>query len=60
MVSLRHPIKDAQEVFNPSPETARAVTRGVSILGIIVFGVAVATTIALLPDIARYIRIKTM
>jgi mannose/fructose/N-acetylgalactosamine-specific phosphotransferase system component IID len=60
MVSLRHPIRDAQEALNPSHDTARAVSRGVSILGIVVFGVAVATTIALLPDIARYIRIKTM
>ena len=60
MVSLRHPIKSAESVMDPSPETAKAVTQGITFLGIVVFGVAIATTIALLPDIARYIRIKKM
>jgi hypothetical protein len=60
MVSLKEPAKALHRVMDPSCETAKNVTRGIGVLGIVVVGIAVVTTIMVLPDIKRYIRMKSM
>jgi hypothetical protein len=60
MVSLKEPAEAIHRMMEPRCGTAKNVTRGVGILGIVLFGVALVTTIALLPDMKRYIRMKTM
>jgi hypothetical protein len=60
MVSLKEPAEAIHRMMEPSCNTAKNVSRGVGLVGIVVLGVAVAATIMLLPDIKRYIRIKTM
>jgi hypothetical protein len=60
MVSLKEPVEAMHRMMEPSCPTAKNVTRGVSLVGLAIFGLAVVTTIMLLPDIKRYIRIKSM
>jgi hypothetical protein len=47
-------------MMEPSCETSKNVTRGVSLLGIALLGIAVVTAIMVLPDMKRYVRMKTM
>jgi hypothetical protein len=60
MVSLKEPREAIHRMMAPSCPTSKNVTRGVSLLGIALLGVAVVTTIMLLPDVKRYLRMKTM
>jgi hypothetical protein len=60
MVSLTRPSQAIHDAVEPSCETAKAVTKGLGLFGIVLVGVAVVTAIALIPDISRYIRMKTM
>ncbi|HEY1921863.1 MAG TPA: hypothetical protein VGG44_03775 [Tepidisphaeraceae bacterium] len=60
MVSLKEPREAIHRMMEPSCETSKNVTRGVSLLGIALLGIAVVTAIMVLPDMKRYVRMKTM
>jgi hypothetical protein len=60
MVSLKEPAEVIHHMMHPSCNTAKTVSRGVGLLGIVVVSVAVVATVMMLPDIKRYMRIKTM
>ena len=60
MVTLTRPSREIHDALNPSRKSARTVYKSVGLLGIVLFGVAAVTAIVMLPDIVRYVRIKTM
>jgi hypothetical protein len=47
-------------MMEPSCQTSKNVARGVGLLGIVVIGVALVTAVMVIPDVKRYIRMKTM